>query len=786
MNVKIKWIDYIQYIIIDLFCGAGGTTEGFEKAELTKDDILTLLIMWGLILEEAQNKIFKLAKVVACVNHDPVAIESHWANHPDVKHFEEDITLLYGCIRYGVLFQSPQFRRLVRLIEIYRACYPDAKIILWASLECTNFSKAKGGKPRDADSRTLADHLKPYILALDPDYVKIENVVEFMSWGPMIPKEGKTPEGYPFTTLHIWKDKKRKTINIGPHLVPESKKKGKDWIRWRKSICDLGYRDEWRELNSADFGALTSRNRLFGCFAKPGLPIVWPEPTHSKKPEKTSIYKPLKKWNPVKNALDFSDEGNSVFNRKKPLSTKTMQRLFMGCVKHIAGGKKAFMSRYYGGNPEYRNHDLEHPAGTITTNNRMAVVKACFIDQRNGGDPENKNISIEDPARTLTATGGNQQLVQAFISKYYSGNPDHKNISIDGPAGTIKCKDSQALVFITKAFSSNSGKGVNAGSSVDDPCPTVAVQNRLGVAKACFIQKYNSNRAETGGNNGHSVDEPAPVIATQPRMALAQAHFISRYNGVNGGKHDNSHGVESPVGALGTGDNHAKVTAQFLQLYYSGGGQDGSIEDPAGTIPTKDRISKVQADFFLDKQFSGEHNHQSIDQPAGSILTNDKHKLVKAEKWLMNTNYNNVGKSLEEPAPVITADRHHHYLINPSWGGNPGSIEQPCPVVIARQDKAPLYLITCQERPVAVPVYDTDCEWTIKLKEFMALYSICDIKMRMLKVMELKVIQGFPENYVLKGNQTDQKKFIGNAVHPYVPEQWIKAFSYKSILKMAA
>jgi DNA (cytosine-5)-methyltransferase 1 len=222
----------IQFIIIDLFCGAGGTTTGFELATSSNG---------------------KIAKVVACVNHDPIAIKSHWSNHPDVEHFEEDITTLYGTIRNGIFFQSWHFRRLVRLIDIYRACYPSAKIILWASLECTNFSKAKGGKPREADSRTLAHHLHPYIIALNPDYVKIENVVEFMSWGPL--------------------DSKGKPI---------SRKNGQDWLKWRESVNVLGYRDEWREMNAADYGALTSRNRLFGCFAKPGVPIVWPEPTHAK------------------------------------------------------------------------------------------------------------------------------------------------------------------------------------------------------------------------------------------------------------------------------------------------------------------------------------------------------------------------------------------------------------------------------------------------------------------------------------------------------------------------
>ena len=189
-----------QFLIIDLFCGAGGTTTGFVASGI--------------------------AKVIACVNHDPIQIKSHWENHKEVVHFEEDI-------------RSLDLTDLIALVKKWRAIYPNAKLILWASLECTNFSKAKGGQPRNADSRTLAEHLDRYVLALKPDYIQIENVVEFMSWGPL--------------------DEKGK---------PVSRKSGRDWLKWCNQIDSFGYRNEWKELNSADFGAYTSRNRLFGCFAK--------------------------------------------------------------------------------------------------------------------------------------------------------------------------------------------------------------------------------------------------------------------------------------------------------------------------------------------------------------------------------------------------------------------------------------------------------------------------------------------------------------------------------------
>jgi DNA (cytosine-5)-methyltransferase 1 len=234
------------FIVIDLFCGAGGTSTGFEMAG-------------------------DLALVIACVNHDHKAIKSHWRNYPHVAHFEEDIRKL-------------DLTWLVRLVDFYRRLYPNALVILWASLECTNFSKAKGGQPRDADSRTLADHLDRYILALDPDYVQIENVVEFMSWGPL-DENGK----------------------------PVSKKNGQDWMRWRNLICSHGYKDEWREMNSANYGAYTSRNRLFGIFAKDGLPTAWPAPTHAKKPSTFSMHGDLERWKAVKDVLNFKDEGESIF-----------------------------------------------------------------------------------------------------------------------------------------------------------------------------------------------------------------------------------------------------------------------------------------------------------------------------------------------------------------------------------------------------------------------------------------------------------------------------------------
>lgn len=424
----------IQLLYIDLFCGAGGTSTGVNEARLNGE---------------------QCAKVIACVNHDPKAIASHAANHPGALHFTEDIRTL----------------NLTPLIQRIKACRdenPQALIVLWASLECTNFSRAKGGQPRDADSRTLAEHLYRYIEAIDPDFIQIENVEEFMSWGPL-DKNGR----------------------------PLSMDKGRDYLRWIKNVKGYGYNYDYRILNSADYGARTTRKRYFGMFAKRGLPIVFPKPTHSRRPTGN-----LERWRAVRYVLNLEEWGQSIFTRKKPLAEKTLMRIYAGLIKFVAGGKDAFLIK----------------------------------------------------------------------------------------------------------FNSMSQRGKYVPPSIDEPCPTVATQNRLGLA-------------------------------------------------------------------------HVE---------------------------------------FLSKQFSGStyDKNVSLDEPAGTITCVDHHALVSA-----------------------------HFLT--SFYGN------GC----------------CRD----IEAYENDSPMTVKIKEFMALYNVVDIKMRMLKVVELKRIQGFPDDYVLMGNQSDQKKFIGNAVHTSIPKAWCPA-----------
>lgn len=584
-------------LFVDLFCGAGGTTSGIEHAKIF-------------------NK--KAGRVIACVNHDKNAIASHISNHPHCLHFTEDIRTL-------------DLTELVSVAAQERINYPAARMCLWASLECTNFSKAKGGLPRDADSRTLAEHLFRYLDAVDFDYIFIENVEEFMAWGPL-DKLGK----------------------------PVSKKRGQDYVKWINEVQDYGFAYEFRILNAADYGAHTSRKRYFGVFAKHGLPIRFPIATHSKKGDSFSG---LKKWLPVKEVLDFEDEGESIFMRKKPLSDRTMERIYAGLVKFVAKGDTSFIQKYYSGRPWGKVNSTEEPSPTVTSFGGMTLVQPTWLLKYNSMTKDGKHVppSVDEPSPALTP-GFGLGLVQTKFLTYYYGNGYES--SVNAPVGTLRTKDTCQLVQ-----------------------PEFLVNNQ-------------------GKSNAVSIESPSPTLLTKDKLGLVHTHWIDR---------------------------------PFTQ----GGG-------------------KVN----------------SVDQPAGAILPVPKMNLVDA--WLLSPHYNNAGTSTEDPAPTITAQRKHHCLMFPQWGIQCShSIDKPSPVLPARMDKMYPYLIQADEsgEPIAIAVYETDREVTKKIKMFMAAYGIVDIKRRMLRIKELKLITGFPESYVLKGTQQDQKKYIGNAVPVKLAQAIIESFA---------
>lgn len=598
------------FIIIDLFCGAGGVTEGFEQAEI--DGVKFI--------------------VIAGVNHDQKAIESHAKNHPNTKHFIEDVRNMSVVYKLKKLVEAEKARLEAEGHTVF--------VILHASMECTNFSNAKGGKPRDADSRSLPEYMPWYVEELNPDFFTVENVREFMSWGPL--------------------DEKGK---------PLDRKRGRDYLNWVHGIEQMGYNYSFRLMNAADFGAYTSRLRYFGLFIRHGLPSAWPEPTHAKNPKESTMFeKKLEKWKPVRDVLRLEEKGKSIFGRKIPPVEKTLERLYAGLVKHVAKG------------------DL------------------------------------------------------TFLAKYYSGNPAAKCISINEPSGAMTTTDSHSLVsaepFIVKSLGNNQKTGINNGKSIDDPSISLTTQIRQQlVTPEPFLMTYNSGY---DNNRVRSLDDPCPVVTTE-----------------------NAHAVVSP---------------EFLLKYYGNEKEGHSLDMPCGTVTTKDRLGLISVENFLLGQTSSAQL-KSVDETAPTLLTDCNNRMVTIEKqWLHDYKHENEARSLEEPAPTITTVGQH-YLVTTNHGGNTHSVENPSPVIIARQDKAPIGLVSTIEGSIHWEITSEDSPAMIKIKQFMKAYGIADIFMRMLFVEELLAIQGFPKHYVLQGTQTDQKKFIGNSVVPRQMKVWAEALA---------
>ncbi|HNG68582.1 MAG TPA: DNA cytosine methyltransferase [Saprospiraceae bacterium] len=458
---------------IDLFCGAGGTSTGIHLAG---------------------------QKVIACVNHDAKAIKSHKANHPNAIHFTEDIRDFHVV------------DKLKALVRYTRKQDPTAIIALWASLECTNFSNAKGGKPRDADSRTLADHMYMYLKALSPEYFWVENVKEFMAWGPL-DKSGK----------------------------PISRSKGRDYIKWIKKIESFDYRHDFQIMNAANYGAVQSRERLFIQFAKPNYPMSWPEQTHAKKVDGALFS--MKKWRAVREVLDLEDQGKSIFDRKKPLCDNTLKRIYAGLQKFVKSSDRAesFLAKYFSGREAGKCISVEQPSGaiktvdshslininylqtyygnggvhgietvspTLRTKDCVAKIDVVFVDQQYG---ESKPASIDVPIGALTGNPKFALVNPNFIMSNYSGGGQHTDIN--NPSGAITSVPKQNLVSVHPWVMDTNFN--NIGKSVDEPSSTL-------MASRNYPYLVNANSSTSPPV---SVNDPAPTITQRTHLIINPSWF---------------------------------------------------------------------------------------------------------------------------------------------------------------------------------------------------------------------------------------------------------------------
>ena len=335
---------------------------------------------------------------------------------------------------------------------------------------------------RDADSRTLAEHLFRYIEELRPDYIQIENVVEFMEWGPLMIKTTRDPEtGAEYRPLDIKRDRKTRTTTVAPVWVPDPESKGTLYRQWVADVCSRGYRFEHRVLNAADYGAYTSRVRYFGQFARPELPMAWPRQTHAKNPETQHdlFTAPLKPWRAVREVLDFDDRGESIFGRKKPLVDATLDRIHAGLVKFVAGGKDAFLVKYNSLSQagKYIPPSVDAPCPTIATQGRLGVARASFLSKHFGG------------------AGGRQE---------HPGNRPGRNHHDGRPPRVRICLLRERLLLLGRA----------AGADADDqrPLPTGAAVHCV----ALFGRRPSYGRRPAGA---HAADKPEATACECPLPA---------------------------------------------------------------------------------------------------------------------------------------------------------------------------------------------------------------------------------------------------------------------------
>ncbi len=443
----------IAVLVIDLFCGAGGTTTGFENSQVNGK---------------------KVVKVIACVNHDANAIRSHSENHPETVHFTEDI-------------RTQAIQPIAEVVEQWKGLCPNAVVVLWASLECTHHSNAKGGESRDADSRSLAEHLDRYYLVINPDYIWIENVNEFRKWGPLVQKVEKSGN------LVFHKDK---TTGLQvPTMVPDKTQLCIYFQQWINDTCAAGYTYADVSLNAANFNAHQNRQRYFGSFARTGREHIFPVPF-------------TKKGRAVKEVLNFEIEGESIFdpNRVKAItSPKTIDRLYAGVKRFVVPDREAWLVKYnqHGDGTAHPGKSVDDECPTVCARRTLGKASVTFLSKYYGGN--NHNISINGPAGTITNIDHHGMASCHFLMLYYS-NGLNKD-TIERPVSALGTKD---RVQVCKTYFLDNQYGMSKPTSVEASAGSATVNPKQGLYTA-YLMNTNYNRV------GSSIEKESPALQASRR-----------------------------------------------------------------------------------------------------------------------------------------------------------------------------------------------------------------------------------------------------------------------------
>lgn len=480
-------------ITVDGFCGGGGWSTGFELGIGRPVDI--------------------------GINHDAAAIALHRKNHPFTEHYQTNI------------FE----------VDPVQAC--RGRKVGWAhfSPDCKHFSRAKGAKPVNKGIRSLAWVVVQWAAAVKPRIISMENVPEFLTWGPCIALRG--PHGRVMKYLEDGKTAEAEPgENVPPHLrvlTPDPKRKGKTFEQFVGHLRKLGYSVEWRELTASDYGAPTIRKRFFLLSRCDGKPIVWPKPTHGDPKSPQVQAGQLKPWRTAAEIIDWSLPCPSIFERKKPLAENTLKRIAKGLQKFVIDNPEPFILRYkFDNNPEsvskplstitaVNSHyvampyimcnnaenigrDITDPVPTITTGNRNFLAAPTLIQYHTEqSDREHRGQDVEVPLQTVDAAN-RYGLATAFISKYYGDGEQGTGSKADTPLGTITAVDHNSVCAATMIQLKNHCDGLD----LRKPLPTITAQGtHFAEVRAMLIKYY-------GCGTGQPVDQPLDTITARDRFGL--------------------------------------------------------------------------------------------------------------------------------------------------------------------------------------------------------------------------------------------------------------------------
>ncbi len=618
---------------VDLFCGAGGSSSGLAEAcsEL------------GLMLD------------LTAINHWQIAVDTHTANHPGVRHLCESLDNLDPVKVWGAR------KRLD---------------ILWASPECTHHSVARGGAPINDQSRASAWHVTRWAERLRPKFIFVENVPEFQGWGPL-GVNGKVIKRLRGATYHAWTD----------------------------SLRSLGYRVEARVLNAADFGAATTRRRLYVQATLTGSPL-WPAPTHAPATA-GELFGKVPRWRPAREVIDWSLESRSIFGRKKPLSPRTLRRIEEGLRRQGPAAEPFIVI--------LRQHQstssIDEPLKTMTTSgaNFALAQPQAFILPANGerrGQDLRIN-SVGDPLATIT-TENRFALIESFAVTINHGTDGsgpggghaRRAHDLDAPLPTLACSPAIAVIepFIVGQMSGS------APRSVDRPIPTLTTTSRgVGLVEPFVVSR---NNAEEGERAPRAIGEPLPTATARGAGYLVEPMVLSA-----GGPEVDARCVSQPMPTVLTRDRLAVVEPFVIHSTHAGSRTEAAIADPLPTITGAHRGEQALVEAFVVgiDQGSGNGSPRRVDEPLPTQTTKARSCLV--EPYL--TKYYGTGEGVapvSEPVPTVTTrDRF-------------GLVEQ----------------------------------------------AGLDIHFRMLQPHELAAAMGFAPGYKFTGNKGDAVKQIGNAVVPNV------------------